>query len=188
MVFPLVFGWSRVSTAKKVSVVRSPLSQCFGCREQAFLEDIFGSVPAGNSRLEAIKRPGDPPLFCSSSPDDPGKSAFSLSSESSQPCSLCSLHSLLAVRGKSWEGWVYLILARARCLTISGMFSRGQIHFERPHISCWGYRQSQNSLTTNWGEKAAERSAASLPKGCCDMEGQVFIALNIMLFPQIKTK
>lgn len=48
-----------------------PFLNLFGCREQAFVEDFLGSVPAGNSSLEihvepslqyikAIMKPGGP--------------------------------------------------------------------------------------------------------------------------------
>lgn len=40
-IFPLVLGWSRVNIARKVSVVRSALSQSFGYRKQALLEDFW---------------------------------------------------------------------------------------------------------------------------------------------------
>lgn len=34
-----------------------PFLSLFGCREQAFVEDFLGSVPAGNSRLEIHVEP-----------------------------------------------------------------------------------------------------------------------------------
>ena len=110
---------------KRVSVVRSPLSQSLGYGEQAFLEDIFGlGGPVGKSRLEVYVEPCLE--YIGGNKETPGShhcdvpqvlrtlgsllSSFCLS-EPSYAFLLCYVHSLLVVRGRGWEEYSYFILA-----------------------------------------------------------------------------